>query len=202
MKLYLVPFNAEAKVLTAILPNCRKVSNSSFQNRWEYKGGEIICWNKVGIEPIKEVIMKIGNFENYSSVILFGSAGSLAPDLHLGKVYSCTTIKDIENKLWQMPTLEGIETNSLLTTNELIFDNDLRMKYHKEFNCNLVDMEASIFAELSIQGFFKQAKTFIVRFISDNYDTLPQFNLATNNYTKDFLLKANSEIVKYRKLLI
>ena len=52
------------------------------------------------------------------------------------------------------------------------------MKYHKEFNCNLVDMEASIFAKLSSEGFFKQAETYIIRFISDNYDTLPPFDEA------------------------
>ena len=74
MKLYLVPFNAEAKVLTSILPNCKKVSNSFSQNRWEYKGGVVVSWNEVGTEAIKDVIMKIGNFEKYTSVILFGSS--------------------------------------------------------------------------------------------------------------------------------
>ncbi len=202
MKLYLIPFNAEAKVLTAILPNCKKVSNSSFNNRWEYKGGEIISWNKMGTEAIKEVIMQIGDYEKYSSIILFGSAGSLSPNLNLGDIYCCTTIKDTTNQCWEMPSLDGIKPNSMLTTKELIFDNNLRMKYHQEFNCNLVDMEASIFAELSLQGYFKQAKTYIIRFVSDNYESLPPLNKSTNSYTKTFMLKANSEIVKYRKLLI
>lgn len=202
MKLYLVPFNAEAKVLTSILPNCKKVSNSISQNRWEYKGGEIICWNKMGIKDFEDLIMRIENFDNYSSVILFGSAGSLVPDLKLGKLYSCTTIKDTENNHWEMPIFNGIEPNSLLTTNELIFDNKLRMEYHQRYNCNLVDMEASIFAKLSNEGFFKKTKTFIIRFVSDNYETLPPFDEAKNSYTKSFLAKANSEMVKYRKILI
>ena len=202
MKLYLVPFNAEAKVLISILPNCKKVPNSLFQNRWEYKGGEVICWNEVGTKAMKDIIMKIGNFEKYSSVILFGSAGSLAPDLKLGDVFSCTTIKDTENNCWQMPTITGFKSNSLLTTNELIFDNNLRMKYHKEFDSNLVDMEASIFAKLSSEGFFKKSETYIIRFISDNYETLPPFDETKNTYTKNFLSIAQAEIAKYRKLLI
>ena len=59
MKLFLVPFNFEAKVLTAILPNCKKVPNSLFQNRWEYIGGEVVSWNEVGTEAIKDVIISI-----------------------------------------------------------------------------------------------------------------------------------------------
>ncbi len=202
MKLYLVPFNAEAKVLTAILPNCKKVPNSIFQNRWEYKGGEIICWNAMGIKAIEDVIMKIGNFDKYSSVILFGSAGSLSPNLKLGELYSCTTIKDTDNKQWEMPRIQEFNNNSLLTTPELIFDNNKRMEYYKKFNCSLVDMEASIFAKLSSEGFFKQAETYIIRFISDNYDTLPPFDEAKNTYTKSFLEIVHKEIVKYRKQLI
>ena len=202
MKLYLIPFNAEAKVLTAILPNCRKVSNSLFKNRWEYKGGEVISWNEMGTKAIEEVIMKIDNFDKYSSVILFGSAGSLAPDLKLGEVFSCISIKNTENKCWQMPVLGGIKPNSLLTTKELIFDNNLRMKYHQEFSCNLVDMEASIFAKYSSEGFFKNAETYIIRFISDNYDTLPPLDETKNTYTKNFLSIAQAEIAKYRELLI
>ena len=202
MKLYLIPFNAEAKVLTSILPNCKKSPNSLFQNRWEYKNGEIISWNEVGINPIYEVIKKIGNFEKYSSVILFGSAGSLAPDLKLGEVYSCTTIKDLNNNSWEMPALKGIQQNSLLTTNELVFDNNKRFEYFQKFNCNLVDMEASIFAKLSNEGFFKGAETYVIRFLSDNYEALPPFNEAKNTYTKDFLTLAQSKLAKFGKILI
>ena len=202
MKLFLIPFKAEAKVLISMLPNCKKVPNSFFKNRWEYKNGEIISWDEVGTKAIENVIKTIGGFEKYSSVILFGSAGSLAPNLKLGDVYSCTTIKDTENKCWQMQAINGIKTNSLLTTNELIFDNNLRMKYHQEFNCNLVDMEASAFAKLSNEGFFKKAETHIIRFISDNYEVLPLFDDEKNSYTKSFLELAYMEIVKYRKLII
>ena len=202
MKLFLIPFKAEAKVLISMLPNCKKVPNSFFKNRWEYKNGEIISWDEVGTKAIENVIKTIGGFEKYSSVILFGSAGSLAPNLKLGDVYSCTTIKDTENKCWQMQAINGIKTNSLLTTNELIFDNNLRMKYHQEFNCNLVDMEASAFAKLSSEGFFKNAETHIIRFISDNYEVLPLFDDAKNSYTKSFLELAHTEIIKYRKLII
>ena len=202
MKLYLIPFNAEAKVLTAILPDCRKVSNNLFKNRWEYKGGEVICWNEMGLPPIREVINKIGNFEKYSSVVLFGSAGSLSPNLKLGEVFSCTTIKDTEKGFWQMAEYKGLKTNSLLTSKALVFDNEKRMEYHQKFNCNLVDMEASAFAELASQGLFKNAETYIIRFISDTYETLPPWDEAKNSYTKSFLSIAQAEITKYRKLLI
>ena len=202
MKLYLVPFNAEAKVLTAILPNCRKAPTPLFKNRWEYNGGEVISWNEVGTKAIYEVIQKIGDFEKYSSVILFGSAGSLAPDLQLGEIFSCTTIKDLDNKNWQMPCLQGFKSNSLLTTPELIFDNNKRKEYHEKYNCNLVDMEASIFADLSNKGFFKKAETYIIRFLSDNYEILPPFDLAKNSYNESFSKTVNKEIVKYRKILI
>lgn len=202
MKLYLVPFNAEAKVLTAILPNCRKAPNSIFPNRWEYKGGEVVSWNEMGTKAINEVILKIKDFDKFSSVILFGSAGSLSPDLKLGNVYSCTTIKDTNGKCWQIPELEGLNTNSLLTANELIFDNNKRLECFQKYNCNLVDMEASAFAKLSSENFFKQAKTYIIRFISDNYKTLPPTDDVTKSYKKDFLLLAQKEMLKYRKILI
>ncbi len=202
MKLYLIPFNAEAKVLTAILPNCRKSPNTLFKNRWEYKGGEVISWNEVGTKAIYEVIQKIGDYEKYSSVILFGSAGSLAPDLELGKIFCCTTVKDLEGNSWKMPSLQEFKENSLLTTPELIFDNNKRMEYFKKYNCSLVDMEASIFAELSSKGFFKNAGTFIIRFLSDNYDVLPPLDLAKNSYNESFSKTVNKEIIKYRKILI
>ena len=202
MKLYLIPFNAEAKVLTAILPNCRKAPNNLFKNRWEYKGGEVISWNEVGTKAIYEVIQKIGVFEKYSSVTLFGSAGSLAPDLQLGEIFCCTTIKDLDDNSWQMQSLEGFKPNSLLTTPELIFDNNKRMEYFKKYDTKLVDMEASIFADLSNKGFFKKAETYIIRFVSDNYEVLPPFDLAKNSYTESFLKVVNKEIIKYRKTLV
>ncbi len=202
MKLYLIPFNAEAKVLTAILPNCRKTPNLLFKNRWVYKGGEVISWNEVGTKAIHEVIEKIGDFEKYSSVILFGSAGSLAPNLQLGDIFCCTTIKDLEGNTWEMPNLREFKENSLLTTPELIFDNNKRMEYFKKFSCNLVDMEASIFADLTNKGFFKKAETYIIRFISDNYEVLPPLNLERNSYTENFTKTVNNEIKKYRKILI
>lgn len=203
MKLFLVPFNFEAKVLTAILPNCKKVPNSLFQNRWEYKGGEVVSWNEVGTEAIKDVIMKIGNFEKYSSVILFGSAGSLSPNLNLGELFVCTTIKDTENNCWKMPALAGFNSNSMLTTKEMIFDNNLRKKYFQEFNCELVDMEASIFAKLSAEGYFKDTESFVIRFVSDNYETLPPLvDGEIKSYSKSFMTKAHSEMIKYRKILI
>ena len=202
MKLYLIPFNAEAKILTAILPNCRKAPSPLFKNRWEYKGGEIISWNEVGTKAIYEVIQKIGNFEKYSSVILFGSAGSLAPNLQLGDIFCCTTIKDLDGNTWQMPSLKGFNTNSILTTPELIFDNNKRKEYHEKYNCNLVEMEASIFAELSNNGFFKKAETYIIRFLSDNYEVLPPFDQGKNSYTESFSKTVNKEIIKYRKILI
>lgn len=202
MKLYLIPFTAEAKVLTAILPNCRKSPNQLFKNRWEYKGGEVISWNEAGTKPIHEVIKSIGDFDKYSSVILFGSAGSLAPNMQLGDIFCCTTVKDIEGNSWEMPSMQEFKKNSLLTTPELIFDNNKRMEYFKKYNSNLVDMEASIFAELSSQGFFKKAETYIIRFVSDNYEILPPLDLAKSSYNESFIKLANKEITKYRKILI
>ena len=202
MKLFLVPFKAEAKVLLSILPNCRKKTDSIFPNHWEYKGGEVISWNKVGLEPFRDIVKKIGNFEKYSSVILFGSAGSLSPDLKLGEVFSCTTVKDTESGCWQIPLLDGLTANSLLTTKALVFDNNKRMEYFKKYNCSLVDMEASAFAVLASEGVFKQADAYVIRFISDTYKTLPPMDELGNNYTPDFLKIVHPIMVKYRKIII
>ena len=202
MKLYLVPFKAEAKVLLSILPNCKKTENTLSKNRWEYKGGEIISWNEVGLDPFRKIVKKIGDFDKYSSVILFGSAGSLSPNLKLGEIFSCTTVKDTENGCWSMPALEGLTSNSLLTTKALVFDNNKRMEYFKKYNCNLVDMEASAFSELASEGLFKQAKTYIIRFISDTYETLPSMDEQGNNYTPGFMEIVHPVMVKYRKLFL
>ena len=202
MKLFLVPFKAEAKVLLSILPNCRKKTDSLFPNHWEYKGGEVISWNKVGLEPFRDIVKKIGNFEKYSSVILFGSAGSLSPDLKLGEVFSCTTVKDTESGCWQIPLLEGLTPNSLLTSKALVFDNNKRLEYFRKYNCPLVDMEASAFAKLASEGIFKQAETYVIRFISDTYKTLPPMDELGNNYTPDFLKIVHPIMVKYRKIII
>ena len=202
MKLYLVPFKAEAKVLLSILPNCRKKTDSLFPNHWEYKGGEVISWNKVGLEPFRDIVKKIGNFEKYSSVILFGSAGSLSPDLKLGEVFSCTTVKDTESGCWQIPLLEGLTPSSLLTSKALVFDNNNRLEYFRKYNCPLVDMEASAFAELVSEGIFKQAKTYVIRFISDTYEILPPIDELGNNYTPDFLEIVHPVLAKYRKIII
>ena len=202
MKLYLVPFKAEAKVLLSIMPNCRKKTDSIFPNHWEYKGGEVISWNKMGLEPFREIVKKIGNFDKFSSVVLFGSAGSLSPDLKLGDIYTCTTIKDSENNSWQMPILEGLTPNSLLTTKALVFDNNKRLEYFKKYNCSLVDMEASVFAQLTSEGYFKQTKTYVVRFISDTYETLPPIDEQGNNYAPNFMNLLHPVMAKYRKLFL
>ena len=202
MKLYLVPFKAEAKVLLSILPNCRKKTDSLFPNHWEYKGGEVISWNKVGLEPFRDIVKKIGNFEKYSSVILFGSAGSLSPDLKLGEVFSCTTVKDTESGCWQIPLLEGLTPSSLLTSKALVFDNNKRLEYFRKYNCPLVDMEASAFAELASEGVFKQADAYVIRFISDTYKTLPPMDKQGNNYSPDFMKLLQPVMAKYRKLFL
>ena len=154
------------------------------------------------LEPFREIVKKIDNFDKFSSVVLFGSAGSLSPDLKLGEIYSCTTIKDTENNSWQMPILEGLTPNSLLTTKALVFDNNKRLEYFKKYNCSLVDMEASVFAQLTSEGYFKQTKTYVVRFISDTYETLPPIDEQGNNYAPNFMNLLHPVMAKYRKLFL
>ncbi len=101
-----------------------------------------------------------------------------------------------------MPLLEGLTPNSLLTTNALVFDNNKRLEYFKKYNCSLVDMEASAFAKLASEGFFKQTQTYVIRFISDTYETLPPIDEQGNNYAPNFMNMLHPVMAKYRKLFL
>lgn len=199
MKLYLVPFRQEAKLLTSILPNCRSLLSENFSGCWEFNGGRVVCWNQAGTNGIIEIIKKIPDLDSFSEVILFGSAGSLAKNLSMGAVYSCTNIKDTKGNSWKIEGVDGFTECSLLTTETLIFDNDLRYELWQKYECELVDMEASAFAELAVKGFFGKAKAGVVRFVSDTYEILPELDPVTKNFTGKFPAEIRQQIAKHRK---
>ena len=199
MKLYLVPFRQEAKLLISILPNCRALPDSGFPGCCEYTGGRVVCWNQAGVQGVVDLVKKITDFSGYSEVILFGSAGSLAKELELGRIYTCTRIKDTFGGVWNMPAVSSFQESGLLTAEELVFENNKRQELWQKYNCELVDMEASAFAYLAEKNAFGDAKTGVVRFVSDTYEILPKLDIVTRNFTGKFPKEVSQQISKHRK---
>lgn len=202
MKLYLVPFKQEAKLLTAILPNCHQVKNGNWGGEWSFNNGYIICWNQAGGVGVYDIVNRISDFSQYSEVIMFGSAGSLAHDLSMGQIFCCTTVKNTNGGHWQIAALPGFPECGILSTEALVFDNGKRDELWQKYQCELVDMETAAFAELAASGVFGSARVGAIRFVSDTYDILPEIDPLTNNFTGKFPPEVRIGITKYRKCLI
>lgn len=201
-QLFLVPFKAEAKLLTSIFPNCKSITDSRFPNHWTFKGGEIISWNIAGKAGMQDTIEKVGIYDNFSSVILFGSCGSLSPNLKLGQIFSCKTIKDTNHSIFELPIPEDFENKDLLCTDDLILDNEERKKLWEEYNCHIVDMEGSVFANFADKGYFGKANPYIIRFVSDTYDCSAPIDSDSLKFTGKFQPEIQQEIIKHRKILL
>lgn len=202
MKLYLVPFKQEAKLLTAIMPNCRQIKDSAFAGEWEYNGGRIICWNQAGSAGVADVVNKISDFSAYSDIIMFGSAGSLAHNLSMRQIFCCTTIKDTHGGCWKMPAVKGLPESGILSTEALVFDNGKRDELWQKYQCELVDMETAAFAEIAVSGRLGTANFGAIRFVSDTYDVLPELDPTTNNFTGKFPQEIRNQIGKARKNIL
>ncbi len=230
MRLYLVPFKQEAKLLTAILPNCHSVKISSNDqpaksaqpapstsksnqpslipnpqsptslNIWEYNGGLVISWNQAGSAGVEEVVANISDFSPYSEVIMFGSAGSLAHDLSMGQLFCCTNVKDTFGGHWQLPQLKGLPECGILSTEALVFDNEKRNELWQKHHCELVDMETAAFARLASSGAFGSAAFGAIRFVSDTYEILPALDPLTNAFTGKFPPEVRNQITHHRRL--
>ncbi len=201
-QLFLVPFKAEAKLLTSIFPNCKAITDSEFPNHWTFKGGEIISWNIAGKTAMRDTIEKIGLYEVFSSVILFGSCGSLSPNLKLGQIFSCKTVKDTNKSIFELPVPEVFENKDLLCTDDLILVNSERKRLWEEYNCHIVDMEGAVFAGFAHKGYFGKAHTYIIRFVSDNYECSAPINPDSKKFTGKFQPEIQQEIIKHRRLLL
>ena len=230
MKLYMVPFRQEARLLTAILPNCRSVhAYSGYQQAksaqpalstsksnqssltpnpqsptpltiWEYNGGRVVCWNQAGSAGVEDVVAKISDFSLYSEVIMFGSAGSLAHGLSMGQLFCCTTVKDTFGGCWHLPQLDGLPECGILSTEALVFDNEKRNEFWQKHHCELVDMETAAFARLASLGAFGSAAFGAIRFVSDTYEILPALDPITNAFTGKFPPEVRNQITQHRRL--
>ena len=73
--LILAPFKAEARLLAAILPDCRQSDAAS----WSFKGGRLATANAAGGAPLLALLDSELTQASYRRIILFGAAGALAP---------------------------------------------------------------------------------------------------------------------------
>lgn len=192
MRLFLAPFKAEAKLLASILPNCKLASDDSFPNRWTFKGGEIISWNSAGAEALLKAIERI-NFDKFSSVILFGSSGALAPDLKLGEVFSCTEIMDFAGRSIKLSGLKKMLCAKLLTSEKPVETSEGRNRLYEKYKADLVDMESFAFAQVAIGDGICPFLSYVVRFVSDTQDK------AFNGKFPDEIRAA---LVKYRNAFV
>ena len=160
--LFLCPFKAEAKVLAALLPECRQAD----ARHWKCKGGQIYTWNGAGEQPLLAALADQQMPAGFNRFILFGSAGALAPEIETGRFFAAGEVTDGETSLvGRVPT--GFEPAKILTVKRAIFEPGRRLKAWQKTGAELVDMEAFYF----IRHFATTGQAAaVIRFVSDTAD--------------------------------
>lgn len=173
-KLIVCPFIAEARMLLAVLPECRKIAADSWQNK-DYL---IKVLNGFGEKPVVDFFAS--EFKESSvlndQIVLFGSAGALAPDLEPGQLFVCDSMKfddlfitlsvDAADKNLTTHS-KTIEITSQITVREAVFAPNDRAALHAKTGAAIVDMESYFFAREAIK---LGIKPLVIRFISDTAD--------------------------------
>lgn len=157
--LVLVPFKAEAKLLAAILPDCRQSDSHS----WNFADGRLACANSAGGEALLKMLSQELAKASYNRIILFGAAGALAPDLEIGQVFYCNRLLNGDRSI-EMPVLPDLPAAVTLTVNEPVTSADEHKQHFAQYGATLVDMESFYFAEALADRDLAGA---IIRFVSD-----------------------------------
>jgi nucleoside phosphorylase len=160
--LILAPFKAEARLLAGILPDCRQSGAAS----WSFKGGRLATANAVGGAALLALLDRELAQASYRSIILFGAAGALAPELQIGQLFSCDTFfyANSQLELPAPPDLPDLPPAAVVTVDQPAITRDDRAQLAAKHNASLVDMESFFFAE-AMQG--RGLNGAVIRFVSD-----------------------------------
>ena len=157
--LILAPFKAEARLLAAILPDCRQSDAAS----WSFKGGRLATANAAGGAPLLALLDRELAQASYRRIILFGAAGALAPELQIGQLFCCNKLFYAGRQL-ELPTLPDLPPAAIVTVDLPASTRDERAQLAVKYKASLVDMESFFFAE-AMQG--RGLDGVVIRFISD-----------------------------------
>lgn len=157
--LILAPFKAEARLLAAILPDCRQSDAVS----WNFKGGRLVTANAAGATALLALLDRELKQTGYRHIILFGAAGALAPELQVGQLLCCNRLFYAGCQL-ELPTLPDLQLAAIVTVDQPAITRDDRTQLATKHNASLVDMESFFFAE-AMQG--RGLNGAIIRFVSD-----------------------------------
>lgn len=159
MILYLCPFQAEARLLASILPDCRATA----LGRRVFNNGEILTWNAAGPQALANALQQHGKLHEFSRIILFGAGGALSPDLRIGDLFAASSVSDGGKKL-RLNVPAGFAGCELFSARQPILSAADRQNAFLRHATEMVDMEGFWFAE----KFSDSAQpTAIIRFVSD-----------------------------------
>lgn len=188
------PFNAEAKLLASVLPNCKKISDKRFLHSYSFNGGHVYSYDECGKSAVISALEQLKNELSNSRVLLFGSAGGLNPNLSLGDIFCCTHIKAADNsKELCLEALKGFNTASLLTVSTAVLSQHERQSLYKRYKADIADIEGYHFASWLL-GLNRQPSSFgVIRFISDT---------AYSGFTSHFGAEIRRSLLKIKKYFI
>lgn len=196
-KLIVCPFSAEARMLLAVLPECRKIA----ANTWQNKDFLIKVLNGAGEKPVVDFFDS--EFKGATvlpdRMVLFGSAGALAPDIEPGQLFVCNRVS-IDDSTIDLSNGQPDNTNTAkkntiasiaqITVRRAVFAADSRTRLFEKTGAAIVDMESYFFAREAQQ---LGIKPLIIRFISDTAD----FPFKT-----PFAESIRSQLIKNRKAIL
>ncbi|PKL48955.1 MAG: hypothetical protein CVV42_08140 [Candidatus Riflebacteria bacterium HGW-Riflebacteria-2] len=157
--LILAPFKAEARLLAAILPDCRQSDAAS----WFFKGGRLVTANAAGGDPLFALLDRELTQASYRRIILFGAAGALAPELQVGQLFCCNRFFYACRQL-ELPAPADLPPAAVVTVDQPAITRDDRAQLAAKYDASLVDMESFFFAE-AMQG--RELNGAVIRFVSD-----------------------------------
>ncbi|NLF96498.1 MAG: hypothetical protein GX569_07150 [Candidatus Riflebacteria bacterium] len=157
--LILAPFKAEARLLVAIMPDCRQSDAAS----WFFRGGKLVTANAAGGAPLLALLDSELTQASYRRIILFGAAGALAPEQQLGQLFCCNRLFYADRQL-ELPPLPDLPTAAIITVDQPAITRDDRAQLAAKYGASLVDMESFFFAE-AMQG--RGLNGAVIRFVSD-----------------------------------
>jgi len=161
--LILAPFKAEARIIAAILPDCRQSATSG----WDFSGGRLATGNASGRDALFLLLNKELSGINYDRIVLFGAAGALAPGLEIGQLFNCNRFIHADLKL-DLPVSTALPTATVVTVDQPVVANEARCQLNTSFNASIVDMESYFFAAAMHE---KSQNCAVIRFVSDTAST-------------------------------
>lgn len=157
--LILTAFKPEARLLAAILPDCRQSDASN----WTFKGGKLTTANAAGGDALLALLDFELSQADYLRIILFGAAGALVPELKIGQVYACDSLFYAGRKM-ALPFSKEFPTASVVTVDQPVTTKEDRIRLAENYHAQLVDMESFFFAEALHDRGLSGA---VIRFVSD-----------------------------------